>query len=412
VGAGFAGLSAAKALKRSDIDVILIDKSNHHLFQPLLYQVATAGLTPAEIASPIRAILRNQRNIDVRMDEVLGIDAGSKRVRLELGGSQDYDYLVLATGATHSYFGHDEWADYAPGLKTIDDAVRIRRDILYAFERADLGGGEGEWLTFVIIGGGPTGVELAGAIAELAKRTLTQDYDHIRPDAAKIILLEGADRLLGAFPKELGLRAEADLKAMGVEVRLNARVTNIEKHRVEAQGEWISSHCILWAAGVQAPGVGGWLNVTHDRSGRISVTDHLEVPELKDVFVVGDLAAHDPPLPGTAPVAMQQGRYVGKLIASRVRGQADGSAFRYFDKGNLATIGRSRAVGEIRGLKLVGFVAWAVWALVHIFYLIGYTNRFFVMIRWAWSYLTWTRGARLITGLSKPQPGEPVSRGR
>lgn len=399
VGAGFGGLAAARALGDRELDVTVIDRANHHLFQPLLYQVATAGLSPADIAAPIRSILRRFRNVDVRMDEVVGLDLGERWVLLADTEPLRFDYLVLATGATHSYFGHGDWAEYAPGLKSIEDAVAMRRKILMAFERAENHPEMAErTLTFAIVGGGPTGVEMAGAIAELARRTLVRDFDHIEPQSAKILLLEGGTRLLSSFPEGLSRRAEADLRALGVDVRLGTRVTRIGADFLEVGDDTIHAGCIVWAAGVAATPAAHWLGVESDRAGRVPVDERLEVAGIRDVFVVGDLAATTSALPGIAPVAMQGGRYVAKVIQARVAGRPDPGVFRYVDKGNLATIGRKRAVGELRGVGFSGFAAWFVWLSVHIFYLIGFRNKLLVLLQWAWSYMTWERGARLIVG--------------
>lgn len=399
VGAGFGGLAAARALGNRKVDVTIVDRSNHHLFQPLLYQVATAGLSPADIAAPIRSILRRYRNVDVRMDEVAGIDLVGRRVLLADTQPLGFDSLVLATGATHSYFGHDDWAEFALGLKTIDDAVALRRKVLMAFETAENHPDRADrTLTFAIVGGGPTGVELAGAIAELARRTLVRDFDHIEPQSAKILLFEGGPRLLSSFPETLSRRAEADLRAIGVDVRLGSRVSKIGSDFLEVGGETIPAGCIVWAAGVAATPAARWLGVDPDRAGRVPVDATLQVVGLRDVFVVGDLAATTPALPGIAPVAMQGGRYVANVIGARVEGRPDPGPFRYVDKGNLATIGRRRAVGELKGLGFSGFLAWFVWLSVHIFYLIGFRNKLLVLLQWAWSYMTWERGARLIVG--------------
>jgi len=399
VGAGFGGLAAARALSNRQIDVTIVDRANHHLFQPLLYQVATAGLSPADIAAPIRSILHRARNIEVRMDEVVEVDLLEQWVLLADTEPLRFDYLVLATGATHSYFGHDDWSEFAPGLKTIEDAVTLRRKILMAFEAAENHPDRSDrTLTFAIVGGGPTGVEMAGAIAELARRTLVRDYDHIEPQSAKILLLEGGPRLLASFPESLSRRAESDLRVMGVDVRLGARVTRIGADSLDVGGETIPTGCVVWAAGVAATPVARWLGVEPDRAGRVPVDERLEVVGLGNVFVVGDLAATTQALPGIAPVAMQGGRYVAKVIRARTEGRADPGPFRYVDKGNLATIGRRRAVGELQGLGFSGFLAWLVWLSVHIFYLIGFRNKMLVLLQWAWSYMTWERGARLIVG--------------
>lgn len=399
VGAGFGGLEAAKALRKADVDVVIIDRSNHHLFQPLLYQVATAGLSPAEIATPIRAIVRHQRNAQVRMAEVMGVDTQNGRVMLSEGDPIPFDFLIIATGATHSYFGHETWETFAPGLKTLDDATRVRRNVLIAFENAENHPDQNEkWLTFVVIGGGPTGVEIAGAIAELARRTLNKDFDNIRPELARIVLVEGGDRLLSAMPEKLSARAKRDLESLGVEVQLGRRVTNITESHVQIGDEKLAAGCIVWAAGVRASPVASWLAIESDASGRVAVDDRLHPTADDRIFVIGDAARMSPALPGTAPVAMQQGRHVAKIVRARLEDGRDPGAFRYFDKGNLATIGRRKAVGEFRGLTFQGSIAWLVWLFVHIMYLIGFKNRVLVLLQWAWSYVTWERGARLITG--------------
>jgi NADH:ubiquinone reductase (H+-translocating) len=405
IGAGFGGLSAANALAGAPFDVTLIDRHNYHLFQPLLYQVATAGLSPAEIASPIRSILRDVRNVSVVLARVDGVDLEAREVLAE-GRRIAFDRLIVATGAEHAYFGHDDWAHYAPGLKTIDDATYLRRRILLAFEKAE---GESDpaerraLLNFVIVGGGPTGVEMAGAIAELAKRALALDFRSIDPRQARIILVEAAARLLTPFDPTLSEAARRALEQLGVEVRLGAAVIDCDAGGVTLQGERIAARTLIWAAGVMASPAGQWLGAQTDRAGRVLVAADLSVPGLSDIFVIGDVAcaigADGKPLAGVAPVAKQQGQYVAQLLKARAAGKTL-PPFRYRDFGALATIGRKRAVAEIGDLKLRGLIAWLIWSFAHIFYLIGFRNRLFVAMSWAWSYVTFQRGARLITGLS------------
>ena len=404
VGGGFGGLSAAKALAKQPFDVTLIDRNNHHLFQPLLYQVATAGLSPADIASPIRGIIGGQRNTKVMLAEVSGVDTARKEVIAE-DRRVAYDYLVLATGARHAYFGHDDWAAFAPGLKTIDDATYLRRRILLAFERAENETDAEErrrLMTFVVIGGGPTGVEMAGAIAELAKRALAADFRSIDPRGARIILVEAAPRVLTPFTEKLSDTARRSLEQLGVEVRLGAAVTDCSCEGVRLGGDFIPARTIIWAAGVMASPAGRWLGAETDRAGRVKVRADLSVPGHPDVFVIGDTAAATAAdgsmLPGVAPVAKQQGQYVARALIARSKG-APLAAFRYRDYGLLATIGRSRAVAQIGGLHISGFLAWVLWSVAHVYFLIGFRNRFIVALNWAWSYITFQRGSRLITGL-------------
>jgi NADH dehydrogenase len=404
VGGGFGGLSAAKALTKQPFDVTLIDRNNHHLFQPLLYQVATAGLSPADIASPIRGIIGSQRNTTVMLAEVSGVDTARKEVVAE-GRRVAYDYLVLATGARHAYFGHDDWAAFAPGLKTIDDATYLRRRILLAFERAENETDVEErhmLMTFVVIGGGPTGVEMAGAIAELAKRALAADFHSIDPRGARIILVEAAPRVLTPFTEKLSDTARRSLEQLGVEVRLGAAVTDCSSEGVRLGGDFIPARTIIWAAGVLASPAGRWLGAETDRAGRVKVRGDLSVPGHPEVFVIGDTAAVTAPdgsmLPGVAPVAKQQGQYVARALIARSKGRTAG-AFRYRDYGLLATIGRSRAVAQLGGLHISGFLAWVLWSVAHVYFLIGFRNRFIVALNWAWSYITFQRGSRLITGL-------------
>lgn len=381
-----------------------MDRRNHHVFQPLLYQVATASLSPADIAAPIRKILSKQKNATVLLGEVVSLDLGRKRVMLK-DGELPFDYLVLAAGVTHSYFGHPEWEKLAPGLKSIEDATEIRRRFLLAFEAAERETNEAARrakLTFVVVGGGPTGVELAGSMAEIAHSSIPADFRSIDTTTARIILVQGADRLLEGFPADLSARAKRDLEQLGVEVRLDARVTHIDGDGVMIGSERVDAECVLWAAGVQAGGVWGSLGVERDRSGRVVVEPDLSVPGHPHVFVAGDLASvkdakTGQPVPGVAPAAMQMGRHVARVIRARIAGQPT-RPFRYLNKGILATIGRARAVADMRGFKFAGFVAWFLWATVHVFFLIGFRSRLLVMFQWVWEYLLFARGARLITG--------------
>jgi NADH:ubiquinone reductase (H+-translocating) len=411
VGAGFGGLEAAKALNRVAVDVIVIDRQNHHCFQPLLYQVATAALSPAEIAWPIRHILRQQRNATVLMAEVNGIDLAGRLVQTG-AGPISYDYLVIATGATHSYFGHDDWIDFAPGLKRIEDATRIRRSILLAFEHAELAHDDAECqrlLTFVIVGGGATGVEMAGAIAEIARQTLAKDFRRIDPRSSRIILLEAGPRVLPTLPEDLSAYAERTLARMGVDVRTSTRVTNCDRRGVDLDRGRIDASTIIWAAGVVASPAAHWLGAEHDYAGRVLVRPDLSVPNHPEVFVIGDAAGvHDQTgamVPGVAPAAKQMGRYVGRVIAARVDDTPSPPPFRYRSLGDLATIGRRAAVVNFGYLRLKGFVGWLFWSLVHIYFLIGVKNRFIVAFTWLWDYLTFHRGARLITEVPPPGRG-------
>ncbi len=408
IGAGFGGLSAATALARAPVDVTVIDRQNHHCFQPLLYQVATAALSPAEIAWPIRAILRHQRNATVLMAEVTGIDTANRQVQTT-SAAIPYDQLVVATGATHSYFGHDEWAQFAPGLKRIEDATRIRRSILLAFERAELTNDEAErsrLLTFVIIGAGATGVEMAGAIAEIARYTIAMDFRRIDPRTAQIILIEAGPRVLPALSDDLSKYASQSLIKMGVDVRTDTRVTGCDDRGVDLANGRIDAGTIIWAAGVVASPAARWLNAEHDRAGRVLVKNDLSVPGHPNVFVIGDSATVNDesgkPVPGVAPAAKQMGAYVGKLIAARLAGQSL-PPFRYRHAGDLATIGRRAAVVSIGKVHLKGFIGWLFWGVVHIYFLIGLRRRFVVAINWLWDYLTFQRGARLITEVPRQQ---------
>ena len=404
VGAGFGGLSAAKRFANSPFDVTVVDRHNYHLFQPLLYQVATAGLSPADIASPIRGILRHQRNAEVLLAKVSGLDLSNKEVIAE-GRRIPFDYLIIATGTEHAYFGHD-WASYAPGLKTIDDATYLRRRILLAFERAESVKDAAErrrLLNFVVVGGGPTGVEIAGAIAELARRALASDFRSIDPRCARIILIEAAPRLLTPFDPTLSAAARRSLEQLGVEVRLSAGVTDCDCSGVSIGDERIETRTIVWAAGVKASPAAEWLAADSDRAGRVLVRADLSVPGQPDIFVIGDAAAaigaDGKPLPGVAPVAKQQGQYVADLLIARTQGRTLRS-FRYRDFGSMAAIGRKRAVAQFAAVKLSGVTAWLLWSLAHIYFLIGFRNRLTVALNWAWSYATFQRGTRLITGIS------------
>jgi NADH dehydrogenase len=406
VGAGFGGLEAAKALRRAPVDITVVDRQNHHLFQPLLYQVATAALSPAEVAWPIRHILRKERNATVLMAEVTGIDTATKRV-LIAAGSLPYDYLIVATGATHSYFGHDEWEPVAPGLKRIEDALRIRGELLIAFEQAELakdGAERRRLLTFVIVGGGATGVEMAGAIAEIARHTLVKDFRRIDPSTARIILLEAGPRILPTMPENLSEYAKQALMRMGVEVMTSTRVTKCDAGGVDLEPGRIDSRTIVWAAGVVASPAATWLNAAHDRAGRVTVEKDLSLPGHPEVFVVGDTATvldgEGRPVPGIANAAKQMGRYAGKLIAARVAGKSS-EPFRYRHLGDLATIGRRSAIVSLHGFKLKGFIAWLFWGVAHIYFLIGLKNRFIVAFTWFWDFITFSRGARLITEFQK-----------
>jgi NADH dehydrogenase len=404
IGAGFGGLAAATALKCAPVEAVVIDRRNHHLFQPLLYQVATATLSPAEIAVPIRRVLRRQRRAQVLLGEVQHVDAGRRRVVVE-DLVIPYDFLVIATGSEFSYFGHPEWAEYAPGLKSIEDATTIRRRILLAFERAEMAVDAAQrerCMTFVLVGGGPTGVEMAGAIADMARNTLAPDFRRIDPARARVVLLEAAPRLLGGMPECLAEYARRALERRGVEVRLNCPVERVDAWGVIAAGERIESSAVVWSAGVAPSGAGRWLGVDTDKAGRVKVAPDLSVPGHPEIFVIGDAAlARDEggkPLPGLAAVAHQQGKHVGRLIGRLARGDPRRPHFVYRNWGELATIGRQDAVADFGWIRLKGWPAWWLWGAVHIFYLIGFGNRIKVMIDWLWAYLTFRRGARLITG--------------
>jgi NADH dehydrogenase len=412
VGGGFGGLYCARALARHPLRITLLDQHNYHLFQPLLYQVATAALSPGQIASPIRSILRRHRNVQVLLGTATAVDAPGRRVLLEDGGVVRYDYLVLATGARHGYFGHDEWEPLAPGLKWLDDALEMRRRLLWAFEAAERepdAAAREAWLTFVIVGAGPTGVELAGAIAEIGRHTLARDFRHIDPAQSRVLLLEGAPRVLPPFPEDLSASAERQLRALGVEVRTGAMVTDITPESVRVGDEVIPTRTVFWAAGNAASPLGKTLGVPLDRAGRVIVEPDLTVPGHPEVYAIGDLAVFThqtgKPLPGVAPVAVQGGEVAADNIWRSVSGQ-ERLRFHYTDRGNLATIGRQAGVADLHLVHLDGFVAWLAWLFVHVFWLIGFPNRVLVMLQWAWSYLTYERGARLITG-PPPRPLAP-----
>jgi len=403
VGAGFGGLETAKALRRVDVDITLIDRQNHHCFQPLLYQVATAALSPADVAWPIRHILRAQQNATVLMADVSGVDRQRKLVHTDFG-DVPYDYLVIATGAMHSYFGHDDWAPFAPGLKRIEDATRIRRSILIAFEQAEI---IADWaeqrrlLTFVIVGGGATGVEMAGAIAEIALQTLAADFRRIDPRSAHIMLIEAGPRLLPTFPPALSDYVRETLTHAGVTVMTDTRVMNCDARGVDLDSGRLDAGTVIWAAGVIASPAAKWLGAEADRAGRVKINPDLSVPGQPDIFVIGDVAAladaKGVPIPGTAPAAKQMGQYVGRSIAARIAGRTVRKPFRYMHVGDLATIGRRAAVVKLGRLQLRGFIGWVFWSVAHIYFLIGLRNRFIVAFSWFWNYITFQRGARLIT---------------
>lgn len=404
IGGGFAGLNAAKILGgHAGIEVTLIDKHNHHLFQPLLYQVAMAGLSPADIAAPIRRMLARYANVRVLLGEVRSIDLARKVVIADIG-EVPFDYLVLSCGATHSYFGHDEWEEYAPGLKTLEQATEIRRRVLVAFEQAERISDPVEqekFLTFVIVGGGPTGVELAGAIGEMSRYTLAKDFRSINARSARVVLVEAGARILPTFSEEQAARAFRDLETLGVQVMVSKKVTGIDADGVHMGEERLRAGTVLWAAGVKASPLGRLVSQDVDPQGRVSVAADLSVKGNPNVFVAGDQARfthqNGKPLPGTAPVAMQQGRYIGRTILQDMKGEPRGT-FHFVDKGQMATIGRSRAILEIGPLKMAGWPAWVVWLAVHIYYLTGFEHRLLVVLQWAWAYLTFSRGARLIVG--------------
>ncbi|HEY9229521.1 MAG TPA: NAD(P)/FAD-dependent oxidoreductase [Gemmatimonadaceae bacterium] len=416
IGAGFGGLYAARALKKANVDVTVVDRTNHHVFQPLLYQVATATLTPADIAAPIRWLLRHQKNAEVVLAEVSEILPDARIVRCSDGTELHYDFLIVAAGARHSYFGHDDWEPLAPGLKSVGDAIELRRRWLLAFERAERAGQAGDFtardanLTFVIIGGGPTGVELAGMLPTIARYALPSDFRHIDTTTAKIFLLEGGPRLLPAFPEDLSEHAKRDLEDLGVEVRLGALVTNVGDGYVEIGNERIEARTIFWAAGNAASSLGASLGAPRDRMGRIKVNEDLSVPGRPEVFVVGDMAemhTKGKMVPGVAPAAMQSGRTAARNIMHTINGEGR-ARFRYFNKGDLATIGRFKAVGVLAGQHLSGWLAWWAWLLVHIMYLAGFRNRLVVLLEWGYSLFTFQRGSRIIRVDNTAPESRPV----
>jgi len=409
VGAGFAGLTAARRIARLPVQVTVIDRKNHHTFQPLLYQVATAGLSPGEIAAPIRWILRANSNVEVLLEEVVDFNLEQKKV-ITQGQALDYDYLIVASGATHAYFGHDDWEPFAPGLKTIEDATEIRRRVLLAFELAERHAVEGtpvSPLQFVVVGGGPTGVELAGTLAEIARHAMSHEFRNIKPQQARILLIEGGPRVLAAYSENLSQKAADQLRGLGVDVRTSSVVTKIEAGAVFIGAERIPAAVVVWAAGVAASPLGRKLGAPVDRAGRVQVQPDLSIPGHPEVLVLGDLASladeSGKMLPGVAPVAIQQGDWAAEVIARDLENQPR-RAFHYHDKGSLATIGRAAAVAKIGKFELSGYLAWLAWLFIHIFFLIGFRNRLIVMINWFWAYLTYQRGARLITG-STDLPG-------
>lgn len=398
LGGGFGGLYAAKALKKALARVTIVDRRNFHLFQPLLYQVATAALNPSDIAYPIRSVVAHQKNTNVILAEATAVDVDRKTVKL-VDSQIDYDYLIIATGATHSYFKHPEWERDAPGLKTIEDALEIRRRVLLAFEAAEAETDpdrQKAWLTFVIVGAGPTGVELAGALSEIARQTMIRDFRRINPSSARVILVEGANRVLPAYPPDLSKKAEKQLTELGVEVITSAMVTAIDDASVCIGENTVATRTVLWAAGVQASPLARTLGAPLDRAGRVMVTEDLSLPGHPEVFVIGDLAAVGS-VPGVAPAAIQEGQHAARNIIRLIRGEKS-RPFHYWDKGSLATIGRAAGVADLGRLHMAGFLAWFAWLAVHVFFLIGFRNRVLVILQWAWAYLTYQRGARLITG--------------
>jgi len=402
IGAGFGGLQAAKKLARKNVQVTVVDRTNYHLFQPLLYQVATAALSPADIAAPVRSVLSKSKNVEVILAEVQSVDVAAKKVKtadLEF----EYDYLILATGARHSYFGHNDWEKLAPGLKSLEDAIELRRRILMAFEYAEKTNDEAARkaaMTFVVIGGGPTGVEMAGAIAEISRYTLAKDFRHIDPSRARVILIEGESRLLSAFPEDLSRSAQKQLAGLGVDVRTGVRVTNITEAGVQVGDQFIPCRVKIWAAGNTASFIGKTLSAPVDRVGRIVVNDDLTIPGHPEVQVIGDLAnfSHQTgePLAGVSPVAIQQGRHAARNILAMIKGR-EPQRFHYWDKGSIATIGRNKAVADLKLMHLSGLPAWLAWLFVHIVWLVGFRNRLLVLFQWAWAYFTFDKGARLIT---------------
>lgn len=400
IGGGFGGLAAVRALAKAPVQVTLIDRANHHLFQPLLYQVATAGLSAPDIASPIRKLVRKQANTTVLMANVQGIDVAQRRIVLD-DGVLGYDYLIVATGMTHAYFGHDEWAEHAPGLKTLGEALELRRRILLAFERAERESDDAKrqaLTTFVVIGAGPTGVEMAGALAEIARRTLAKDFRHFDPKATRVVLIEAGPRVLPSFAPELSIQALESLTRLGVEVRLDTKVTAIEAGLVRTESGSIHANTMIWAAGVRASSLTKDLDAPLDRAGRVHVMDDLSVPGHSEVFVIGDLVMKEQdgkPLPGVAQLAIQSGKHAAAQVERSLTG-VKREPFRYADKGSMATIGRAKAIAEVGKVKLAGFLAWMLWLFIHLMFLVGFRNRVAVFFEWAWAYLTWQRSSRVI----------------
>jgi len=416
VGGGFAGLWATRALASERIRITLIDRRNHHLFQPLLYQVATAGLSAPDIAAPLRHILGQQRNVEVRLGEVSRIDKVTRSVHLADGTSMAYDSLLLASGATHAYFGHDEWAKDAPGLKTLDDAIALRRKLLLAFERAEAEPDpekKAAWLSFAVVGGGPTGVELAGTLAEIARHTLRNEFRHIDPASAKVRLVEAGPRVLSTFPDVLSLKARRQLEKLGVEVLTGTPVTSIDSLGFQLGDQFVPARTVVWAAGVAASPLGATLDVPLDRAGRVQVQPDLTLPGHPEVFVAGDLAAltqaDGRPVPGVAPAAKQMGKHVADTVRARLHGKPEPGAFTYADYGNLATIGRMAAIVHLGKLQLSGVLAWWFWLAAHVFFLIGFRNRMVVLLNWAVAYWSYQRSARIIFGDVKPPKDPPPS---
>jgi NADH dehydrogenase len=413
VGGGFGGLTAAKALAGKEVLVTLIDRTNHHLFQPLLYQVATAGLSPADIAQPIRHILKEAQNVEVVLGEVVKVDAETKQLHTADNLEYHYDYLILAAGARHSYFGHDEWEEFAPGLKSLEDAVELRRRILSAFETAEMSNSEEQRqaaLTFAVVGAGPTGVEMAGAIAELARRSLSEDFRRIDSRATRVLLLDGAPRILPSFSEDLSRSAQVQLESMGVEIRTRTIVSDVSSLGVTVNGEFIAARTVIWAAGNTAAAIGKSLGAETDRAGRVLVNKDLSVPGYPEILAIGDMACFKDEtgqaLPGVSPAAMQMGRHASQNILFLIAGEKP-KAFRYFDKGSMATIGRNKAIADLKFTRLSGFLAWLTWLFVHLLFLIGLRNRLLVLFQWACSYFTFSRGARLIYGTFRPMK-EPM----
>ncbi|MCW0465586.1 NAD(P)/FAD-dependent oxidoreductase [Xanthomonas sacchari] len=423
VGGGFAGLWATRALARTPLRITLIDRRNHHLFQPLLYQVATAGLSAPDIAAPLRQILRHQDNVEVRLGEVVDIDKQARQVRLADGQTLAYDYLLVATGATHAYFGHDDWAAHAPGLKTLDDALQLRRHLLLAFERAEAEtdpAARAAWLSFAIVGGGPTGVELAGTLAEIARHTLKHEFRRIDPAEARVRLIEAGPRVLSSFPEHLSAKAQKQLEKLGVDVLTGVPVADIDASGYRLGSTFVPARTVVWAAGVAASPLAKTLQTPLDRSGRVQVQPDLSVPGHPELFVAGDLAALQQadgrPVPGVAPAAKQMGRHVADTLRRRLRGDTASVPFRYADYGNLATIGRMAAIVHLGRLQLSGVLAWWFWLAAHVFFLIGFRNRVVVLLNWAWAYWSYQRAARIILGDppaaedTQAQPAPPVDR--